>query len=120
LQAPRDLAGWRRGGGTKVALRAAIALSTLSVMKRNVAAALWFLAVWTAVAGLAMVAGWPAVLGPAAGVMAGSFVWLDPTDQLWTAPAKPAIERRRVADLPRVAESTAGPAGQRETGPAEG
>ncbi|MBI3751833.1 MAG: hypothetical protein HY263_09300 [Chloroflexi bacterium] len=89
-------------------------------MKRYVVAVLWFLAVWTAASALVVYASWPGPLAPALGLAVGAFVWLDPTGRLWGPSLDRAIMRRRLADLPRVAESPAGLSVQRETESAEG
>lgn len=67
---------------------------------------LWVFTVWTAGNIVAMFTGVPSLLAPAAGLLAGLAVWWDPRGQLWGHRAADAqLRRRRVADLPRVAES---------------
>ena len=89
-------------------------------MKRTATAILWFLAVWTAAAALAMFEGWPALVAPVAGLIVGALVWADPGEWLWKASSDEAIRRRRLADLDRVPESSMSTDTQRETEPAEG
>jgi hypothetical protein len=85
-------------------------------MKRNAAALLWFLAVWTAAAVLVTFVGLPAPVVPVAASLAGALVWLDPGGWLWKAQSDAAIRRRRLADLPRVSETPRQAEAQREPG----
>jgi hypothetical protein len=88
-------------------------------MKRNAAALLWFLAVWTAAAVLVTFVGLPAPVVPVAASLAGALVWLDPGGWLWKAQSDAAIRRRRLADLPRVSETPRQAEAQRESGTVE-
>ena len=89
-------------------------------MKRNVGAVLWLLAAWTVVGTIASFEGWPGLLGPAAGLVVGALVWSDPGGRIWQASTDAALRRRRLADLPRVSESSPGIEAQRGVETAEG
>jgi hypothetical protein len=73
--------------------------------KRNVTTVLWFLAVWTAGDMLTVFAGWPSLSGPALGLLVAAVIWWDPAGVLWARRVDKARIRRRLADLPRAADT---------------
>jgi hypothetical protein len=72
--------------------------------KRTLATALWFFAGWYAGSVFLWVLGIEAPLGIVLGVVAGAFVWVDPTHRLWN----PSAEKSR-ARLAATAAASAMP-----------
>jgi len=77
------------------------------MLKRLLAASLWFYAGWYLGAMIAFHLGLHSVLGPILGLAAGALVAIDPRRIIWTARAEaaatesgttPAPRRRRIAD----------------------
>jgi hypothetical protein len=61
--------------------------------KRNVATVLWFLMGWTIGSALAVIGGYPSIVGVAIGVPFAAIVRWDPSGRLWAAAPDPDVRR---------------------------